>query len=137
MWHIGQDDDPSWLRVQMQRSEERTLAHNNRLWFSLCEILYRLYYLLYDYFVFIKRLLFHFKIWLFFFYYLLFHVTVNLSEGLSLEALQPILSNSEFVQKLKEYLPSGTPTGSIDDAEAIRSTIHSPQFQQVVSFFYC
>ncbi|KAK2720082.1 hypothetical protein QYM36_004104 [Artemia franciscana] len=60
---------------------------------------------------------------------------VNLSEGLSLEALQPILSNSEFVQKLKEYLPSGTPTGSIDDAEAIRSTIHSPQFQQAFALF--
>ncbi|XP_076044667.1 regulatory particle non-ATPase 13 isoform X3 [Oratosquilla oratoria] len=58
---------------------------------------------------------------------------VDLSSGMTAEALQPILTNAEFVEQLKPYLP--TTGDNLPPVEQLRGTITSPQFQQAVSLF--
>lgn len=56
---------------------------------------------------------------------------VDLSSAMTAEALQPILTNQEFVDQLKPFLP---PTASeLPPAEQLKGTVTSPQFQQAVS----
>merc|ERR1711935_1020267 len=60
--------------------------------------------------------------------------SVDLSSGLTTEALQPLLENPEFVRKMKELLPEGEQAQ--DDANAqVRGTLHSPQFRQALGMF--
>jgi len=62
--------------------------------------------------------------------------SVDLSSGLTGEALQPILSNPEFLDKVKEFLPQGDKEeGKEVTAEELKGTVQSPQFQQAVSMF--
>lgn len=56
---------------------------------------------------------------------------VDLSSAMTAEALQPILTNQDFVDQLKPYLPP-TATG-MAPAEQLKGTVTSPQFQQAVS----
>lgn len=59
---------------------------------------------------------------------------VDLSTAMTSEALQPILSNPEFKQRLQAFLPNtGDDTGA--SADQLRNTVQSPQFQQAVSMF--
>ncbi|CAL4135613.1 unnamed protein product, partial [Meganyctiphanes norvegica] len=56
---------------------------------------------------------------------------VDLSSAMTAEALQPILTNQDFVDQLKPYLP---PTATeLPPAEQLKGTVTSPQFQQAVS----
>jgi len=56
---------------------------------------------------------------------------VDLSSAMTAEALQPILTNQEFVDQLKPFLP---PTATeLPPAEQLKGTVTSPQFQQAVS----
>lgn len=60
--------------------------------------------------------------------------SVDLSSGLTTEALQPLLENPEFVRKMKELLPEEEQAQ--DDANAqVRGTLHSPQFRQALGMF--
>jgi len=60
--------------------------------------------------------------------------SVDLSEGLSTDVLQPILGNPEFMRQLREFLPPlEQPTG--DATQLVRDTVHSPQFAQALSVF--
>jgi len=59
---------------------------------------------------------------------------VDLSTAMTSEALQPILSNPEFMQSLQAFLPN-TGEASSTSSEQLRSTVQSPQFQQAVSMF--
>lgn len=56
---------------------------------------------------------------------------VNLSYGLTAEAITPILKNTEFIEKAKSHLPQFQG----DVANEITSTISSPQFQQALQLF--
>lgn len=59
---------------------------------------------------------------------------IDLSSGLSMDVLQPLLENPEFVRKMKELLPSE----ELDREDArgeIRGTLQSPQFQQALGIF--
>lgn len=59
---------------------------------------------------------------------------VDLSTAMTSEALQPILSNPEFMQRLQAFLPNtGDDSGASTDQ--LRNTVQSPQFQQAVSMF--
>jgi len=59
---------------------------------------------------------------------------VDLSTGLTTEALQPLLENPEFVRKMKELLPEEEQKQ--DDATSeVRGTLHSPQFRQALGLF--
>merc|ERR1719382_2367836 len=59
---------------------------------------------------------------------------VDLSSGLTAEALQPLLENPEFVRKMKELLPEEEQAQ--DDASGqVRGTLHSPQFRQALGMF--
>ncbi|KAG0717870.1 Proteasomal ubiquitin receptor ADRM1 [Chionoecetes opilio] len=49
------------------------------------------------------------------------------------EALQPILTNDDFVDKLRPYLPATAE--ELPPTEQLRGTVTSPQFQQAVSLF--
>lgn len=46
------------------------------------------------------------------------------------EALQPILTNEDFVDKLRPYLP--VTADQLPPTEQLRGTVTSPQFQQVL-----
>merc|ERR1711936_397113 len=59
---------------------------------------------------------------------------VDLSTALTGEALQPILQNQQFLDKVKEFLPAGE-DGKEVTAEDLAGTVQSPQFQQAVSMF--
>lgn len=59
---------------------------------------------------------------------------VDLSTAMTSEALQPILSNPEFMQHLQSFLPN-TGEASTSSSEQLCSTVQSPQFQQAVSMF--
>jgi len=60
--------------------------------------------------------------------------SVDLSSGLTTEALQPLLENPEFVRKMKELLPEEEQAQ--DDATGqVRGTLHSPQFRQALGMF--
>jgi hypothetical protein len=54
---------------------------------------------------------------------------VDLAAGLSLDVLQPLLENPDFVQKMKVLLPEvpGEDSSQLDHAQEIKSTIQSPQ----------
>lgn len=58
---------------------------------------------------------------------------VDLSPAMTAEALQPILTNAEFVKQLKPFLPSTAEP--LPPAEQLRGTVTSPQFKQAVSLF--
>ena len=58
---------------------------------------------------------------------------MDLSEGLSTDVLHPILSNPEFMQQLRDFLPPSDQS-SEDTSQMVRETVQSPQFAQV--FFY-
>lgn len=48
------------------------------------------------------------------------------------EALQPILTNDEFVNQLRPYLPATAE--ELPPTEQLRGTVTSPQFQQVNTY---
>ena len=54
-----------------------------------------------------------------------------------MEALQPLLSNEEFMRRVIESLPPSAETGSgtTNTSEQFASTVQSPQFQQALSTF--
>ena len=54
---------------------------------------------------------------------------VDLSLGMTAEALQPILSDGAFVEKLAPFLPQTGQT--MPPADQLKGTVSSPQFQQV------
>ncbi|CAG0889057.1 unnamed protein product [Cyprideis torosa] len=58
---------------------------------------------------------------------------VDLSDALTVEALQPILTKPEFVQELVTYLPKGEQ--EFPPVEALKGTVQSPQFKQAVGMF--
>ena len=59
---------------------------------------------------------------------------VDLAAGLTAEAMRPLLSNPDFVKRMKELLPAEH-QGEADLGEEIRGTVSSPQFQQALSLF--
>ena len=59
---------------------------------------------------------------------------VDLSTALTGEALQPILQNQQFLDKVKEFLPAGEDGKEVTTAD-LAGTVQSPQFQQAVSMF--
>ena len=59
---------------------------------------------------------------------------VDLASGLTGEALQPILQNQQFLDKVKEFLPAGEDGKEVTSAD-LAGTVKSPQFQQAVSMF--
>merc|ERR1712106_546464 len=59
---------------------------------------------------------------------------VDLASGLTGEALQPILQNQQFLDKVKEFLPAGEDGKEVTTAD-LAGTVQSPQFQQAVSMF--
>jgi len=61
---------------------------------------------------------------------------VDLSSGLTLDALQPLLSNPEFLSKVKDFLPKEEKEeGKELSSEDLKGTVQSPQFKQAVSMF--
>ena len=56
---------------------------------------------------------------------------VDLSPAFTAEALQPILTNPDFVDRLKPYLPEMSP--SMPPAENLQGVVTSPQFKQVAT----
>ncbi|XP_042876760.1 proteasomal ubiquitin receptor ADRM1-like isoform X1 [Penaeus japonicus] len=60
-------------------------------------------------------------------------VPVDLSSAMTAEALQPILTNEDFVNQLRPYLPATS--DGLPPTEQLRGTVTSPQFQQAVSLF--
>ena len=59
---------------------------------------------------------------------------VDLSTALTGEALQPLLQNPEFLDKVKEFLPAGE-GGKETSLADLSGTVQSPQFQQALSMF--
>merc|ERR1719397_347142 len=59
---------------------------------------------------------------------------VDLSSGLTGDALQPLLQNQEFLDRVKEFLPAGEDGKEVTAAD-LSGTVQSPQFQQSVSMF--
>ena len=59
---------------------------------------------------------------------------VDLSTALTGEALQPLLQNQEFLDKVKEFLPAGEEGKEVTLSD-LSGTVQSPQFQQAVSMF--
>ncbi|XP_013789634.1 proteasomal ubiquitin receptor ADRM1-A-like [Limulus polyphemus] len=60
---------------------------------------------------------------------------VDLSSALTAEALQPLLSNQEFMDRVCELLPPSSDTGSSSIRDHLRMTVQSPQFQQALGIF--
>jgi 26S proteasome regulatory subunit N13 len=62
---------------------------------------------------------------------------VDLSSSLTLEALQPLLTNEDFMRRVRESLPTGEGEGDDHSTTslAFASTVQSPQFQQALSTF--
>jgi 26S proteasome regulatory subunit N13 len=61
---------------------------------------------------------------------------VDLASGLTSEALQPLLSNPDFLEKVKEFIPKDEKKDVKDlTAEDLKDTVQSPQFKQAVSMF--
>jgi len=61
--------------------------------------------------------------------------SVDLSTAMTSEALQPILSQEGFLDKVKAFLPAGEEEGKEVTAADLKGTVQSPQFQQAVSMF--
>lgn len=59
---------------------------------------------------------------------------VDLSTALTGEALQPLLQNPEFLDKVKEFLPAGEEGKETGPAD-LSGTVQSPQFKQALSMF--
>merc|ERR1712243_473825 len=59
---------------------------------------------------------------------------VDLSTALTGEAMQPLLQNPEFLDKVKEFLPAGEEGKEVTLSD-LSGTVQSPQFQQAVSMF--
>jgi len=59
---------------------------------------------------------------------------VDLATAMTGEALQPLLQNQEFLDKVKEHLPAGDEGKEVSLAD-LSGTVQSPQFQQAVSMF--
>jgi len=59
---------------------------------------------------------------------------VDLSTALTGEALQPLLQNPEFLDKVKEFLPAGE-EGKETSLTDLSGTVQSPQFKQALSMF--
>merc|ERR1719323_1524668 len=59
---------------------------------------------------------------------------VDLATAMTGEALQPLLQNQEFLDKVKEHLPAGDEGKEVTLAD-LSGTVQSPQFQQAVSMF--
>ena len=59
---------------------------------------------------------------------------VDLATALTGEALQPLLQNQEFLDKVKEFLPAGEEGKEVTLTD-LSGTVQSPQFQQAVSMF--
>ncbi|XP_076326082.1 proteasomal ubiquitin receptor ADRM1-A-like isoform X2 [Tachypleus tridentatus] len=60
---------------------------------------------------------------------------VDLSSALTAEALHPLLSNQEFMDRVCELLPPSGDTGSSSIRDHLRMTVQSPQFQQALGIF--
>jgi 26S proteasome regulatory subunit N13 len=60
---------------------------------------------------------------------------VDMSSAMTLETLQPVLSNPEFLAKVKDFLPKDESTGKDVSADDLKGTVLSPQFKQAVSMF--
>lgn len=60
--------------------------------------------------------------------------SVDLSPAITPESLQAILNNPAFVEELQQHLPSIGPDGNQE--EQLRTTLASPQFQQVRILFF-
>ncbi|KAI1289159.1 Proteasomal ubiquitin receptor ADRM1 [Halotydeus destructor] len=70
------------------------------------------------------------------------NVNVDLSTSINYEALQPLLSNDDFMKRVKEHLPptvdaagNQTPVSGTEARQHFSSTISSPQFRQALSIF--
>merc|ERR1711936_56120 len=61
--------------------------------------------------------------------------SVDLSTAMTGEALQPILSQEGFLDKVKAFLPAGEEEGKEVTAADLKGTVQSPQFQRAVSMF--
>jgi len=62
--------------------------------------------------------------------------SVDLSTALTGEVLQPLLSNPDFLQKVKDFLPAEErEEGKELSAAELKGTVQSPQFKQAVSMF--
>lgn len=59
---------------------------------------------------------------------------VDLSSGLTGEMMQPLLTNPDFVKKMKDLLPAEH-QGADNVADEIKGTVQSPQFQQALGLF--
>lgn len=59
---------------------------------------------------------------------------VDLASGLNAEAMQPLLTNPDFVKKMKDLLPAEH-QGAENLADEVKGTVKSPQFQQALSLF--
>ena len=57
-----------------------------------------------------------------------------MSSALTLETLQPILSNPEFLEKVKDFVPKDDSAGKDVSAEDLKGTVLSPQFKQVYPY---
>lgn len=60
---------------------------------------------------------------------------VDLSAAMTAEALQPVLSNPAFLERLQTFLPSIGNNEQLPSAQNLRGTLQSPQFQQALSLF--
>ncbi|XP_037079327.1 proteasomal ubiquitin receptor ADRM1-A-like [Pollicipes pollicipes] len=60
---------------------------------------------------------------------------VDLSSAMTAEALQPVLSNPAFLERLQQFLPSIGNNEQLPPAQNLRGTLQSPQFQQALSLF--
>jgi len=61
---------------------------------------------------------------------------VDLATSFTGEALQPLLSNPEFLDKVKGFLPEAEKEeGKEVNASDLKGTVQSPQFQQALSMF--
>jgi len=61
---------------------------------------------------------------------------VDLASSLTVENLQAMLADPETVRELQKHLPAMGESGASTESEQLRSTLQSPQFQQVRSCFY-
>lgn len=67
-------------------------------------------------------------------------ISVDLSSSITMEALQPLLSNEEFMARVREKLPpnaenTGESAAKANTSEQFAQTVQSPQFQQALSTF--
>jgi len=61
-------------------------------------------------------------------------LAVDLATGITGEALQPLLQNQEFLDKVKDFLPAGEEGKEVTLTD-LSGTVQSPQFQQSLSMF--